>query len=124
MPAPAFEPEALAAPPAASPWGRNTARTYLAVVAVAFALVIRELVTGQSGTGTFAVSILAAPWSVLLAYVARAAAPMLPPLAMRITGLVLVLLATLLNARILYGMAARLERDVRAPRSTGDSTHG
>ena len=69
---------------------------------------------GASGFGTMAISILTAPWSVLLASVARLLAPSLAPAVMRGAGLALIVLATLLNARILYGMAARAERDARA----------
>ncbi len=109
--------EVLAAAPSGSRWGRAVARTYLALGGLALALVVRELVVGRSGIGTMAISILAAPWSVLLAYVAGAVSPALAPGAMRAAGLVLIVLALLLNARILYGMAARAERDVRAARA-------
>lgn len=108
--------ESLApAPP--SRWGRMVSRTYLVIAAGAALLMVRELVANQSGLGTMALSLLTAPWSVLLAYVAQALAPALAPGTMRVAGLVLMLLAVLLNARILAGMAARAERDVRASRS-------
>ena len=116
--------EALAPPPAGSQWGRLVSRGYLVVAALATALMVRDLVAGRSGFGTMAISILTAPWSVLLAYVARALAPALAPGAMRALGVVLVVLSALLNARILYGMAARAERDVRSARTSGGHSHG
>jgi len=106
--------EPLAPAPAGSRWGRNAARVYLGLVLVAFAFTLREMTAGASGTGTWAVSILTAPWSVLLAGVARAFSGRLTPGAMRALGVMLVAAASALNARILYGMAARAERDVRA----------
>jgi hypothetical protein len=118
--------ESLAPPPAGSGWGRKVARTYLAVAALAALLMVRELLAGASGFGTMAISILTAPWSVLLASVAGLLAPSLAPAVMRGAGLALIVLATLLNARILYGMAARAERDARAAkasRSSGGTTH-
>ncbi len=117
-------PESLAPTPTSSTWGRKAATTYLGVVAVAAALMVRELVVGASGVGTMAVSILTAPWSVLLASVARAVAPALEPLAMRAIGLVLVALAALLNARIVYGIAARAERDARPAPRNEEPTNG
>ncbi len=111
--------ESLApAPP--SRWGRMVSRTYLVIAAGAALLMVRELVANQSGLGTMALSLLTAPWSVLLSYVAQAVAPGLAPGTMRVIGLVLMLLAVLLNARILSGMAARAERDVRAARTPGE----
>ena len=124
MPAPMPDEEALRAAPIGSAWGRKVSRTYLAIAAVACALMVRELIVGASGLGTMAISILTAPWSVLLAYVARALASGVDPVVLRALGLGLVLLATLLNARILYGMAARAERDARAARSPGGASHG
>jgi hypothetical protein len=108
--------ESLEPVPGRSRWGRNAALVYGGVCAVAFAFTLRELFTGQSGTGTWAISVLTAPWSVLLANVARLLADRLTPGALRATGLALVLLSAALNARILYGMAARAERDARASR--------
>ncbi len=109
--------ESLAPTPERSRWGRNAAAGYGGVAAVAFAFTLRDLAAGRSGTGTWAVSVLTAPWSVLLANVARMLAGRLTPGALRALGLALVLLSALLNARILYGMAARAERDVRAARA-------
>jgi hypothetical protein len=71
-----------------------------------------------------AISILTAPWSVLLASLARALGSALAPGVMRGLGVVLVVVSALLNARILYGMAARGERDVRAARTPGGQPHG
>ncbi len=105
------------APTPASRWGRMVVRTYLIVAAGASLLMVRELFANQSGLGTMALSVLTAPWSVLLAYVAQAVAPGLTPGAMRAVGLALMLLAVLLNARILYGIASRAERDARAART-------
>jgi drug/metabolite transporter (DMT)-like permease len=105
--------EPLAPAPSGSRWGRNAAMVYLGVVAVAFAFTLRELATERSGTGTWAISVLTAPWSVLLAGVARVLAGRLEPGAMRVLGLALVLLSAALNARILYGIGARAERDAR-----------
>jgi hypothetical protein len=109
--------ESLAPAPEHSRWGRNAAALYGGVTAIAFAFTLRELLAGRSGTGTWAVSVLTAPWSVLLANVARMLAGRLGPGTLRALGLTLVLLSALLNARILYGMAARAERDVRAARA-------
>ena len=106
--------EPMAPTPPRSAWGRKAAGVYLGVVAVAAALLARELVVGRSGVGVFAVSVLTAPWSGLLAALARSLAERVSPGAMRAIGLVLAVLAALLNARIVYGIAARFERDVRA----------
>jgi hypothetical protein len=106
--------ESLEPAPAHSRWGRKAAAVYGGVTAIAFAFTLRDLQAGHSGTGTWAVSVLTAPWSVLLANVARMLAGRLGSGTLRALGLALVLLSALLNARILYGMAARAERDVRA----------
>jgi hypothetical protein len=116
--------EALAPAPGGSAWGRKVARAYLVIAGLAAALMVRELVAGASGIGTMAISILTAPWSVLLASLARALAPALAPGVMRALGLTLVVLSALLNARILYGMAARGERDARAARRSGGPPNG
>ena len=105
--------EPLAPAPPHSRWGRSAVRVYLALVAIAAGLTARELFAGRSGVGTWAVSVLTAPWSVLLAGLARALAPRMDAVAMRACGIALVVLAAALNARILYGMAARAERDAR-----------
>ena len=124
MSAPLPNEEDLAPAPAGSAWGRKVSRVYLAAAAVAAALMVRELVVGESGFGTMAISILTAPWSVLLASLARAVSPSLAPAVMRGLGLGLVLVSALLNARILYGMAARGERDMRAAKSSGGTPNG
>lgn len=116
--------EGLTPAPSGSDWGRKVSRAYLAAAAIAAALMVRELVVGESGFGTMAISILTAPWSVLLASLARAVSPSLAPGVMRGLGLGLIVVAVGLNARILYGMAARAERDARAAKSTGGTTHG
>ena len=116
--------EALAPAPAHSRWGRNAAAVYGGVAAVAFAFTLNDLAAGRSGTGTWAVSVLTAPWSVLLANVARLLAGRLALGTLRVLGLALMLLSALLNARILYGIAARAERDVRAARTRGGYTRG
>ena len=111
--------EPLATTPAASRWGRKAAGVYLAVAALAFVAVAIELVRGRPGLGVFAVSILTAPWSALLAPLARTLQGRVPDAALRPLGLVLALLCALLNARILYGIAARTERDARESREAG-----
>lgn len=109
--------ESLEPAPAHSRWGRQAAAVYAGVTAIAFGFTLRDLQAGHSGTGTWAVSVLTAPWSVLLANVARMLAGRLAPVVLRSLGLALMLLCAALNARILYGMAARAERDVIAARS-------
>lgn len=110
-------PEALAPAPEGSTWGRRTAFVYLGVVALAFALLATELARGERGLGSIAVSVLTAPWSAALALLAQALAGALSAGAMRVLGFALTIACALLNARILYGMAARAERDVRAARA-------
>ncbi len=110
------DPEFLTPAPSGSRWGRRTAAVYLGVVALAFALLFWELGAGQRGLGSIAVSVLTAPWSAALAMLAQGLAGRLPEGAMRLLGFALAAAAALLNARILYGMAARAERDVRAAR--------
>jgi len=109
-------PEALAPAPAGSPLGRSIATIYLVVVGLAFAVLVYELMRGQHGIGSIAVSVLTAPWSAALALVAQALAGSLPEGAMRVLGFTLAFASALLNARILYGMAARAERDFRPQR--------
>lgn len=111
------EPEMLSPAPAGSAWGRRTAAVYLGVVALAFALLAWELAAGQRGLGSIALSVLTAPWSAALALLAQSLAGSLPEGAMRVLGFALAVAAALLNARILYGMAARAERDVRGARA-------
>lgn len=110
------EPETLTPAPTGSAWGRRTAAVYLGVVALAFALLLYELAAGQRGLGSIALSVLTAPWSAALAMLAQGLAGRLPEGAMRLLGFALAAAAALLNARILYGMAARAERDVRSAR--------
>lgn len=110
------EPAAFGPSPAGSRWGRRAATVYLAVVALAFALLFYELAAGQRGLGSVALSVLTAPWSAALAMLAQALGGTLPAAAMRVLGFVLAAVAALLNARILYGMAARAERDARGGR--------
>lgn len=109
-------PEPLGPSPAGSRWGRRAATIYLAVVGLAFALLLGELAAGQRGLGSIALSVLTAPWSAALALLAQALAGSLPEAGMRILGFALAAAAAALNARILYGMAARAERDARGSR--------
>jgi len=106
--------EPLTPTPAHSQWGRKVATGYLVLVGVAFVLVIVELLRGSPGLGVLAVSVLTAPWSALLSSLAKFLAPRLPIDALRVLGLALAVLSALLNARMLYGIAARAERDMRA----------
>ena len=99
--------------PAASGWGRRVATVYLSVVGVTFALLFYELARGERGLGSIALSVLTAPWSAALALLAQSLAGSLPAGAMRALGFVLAAASALLNARILYGIAARAERDAR-----------
>jgi hypothetical protein len=117
-------PESLAPAPSHSRWGLRAAQVYLALVAVTLGFTVREMLTGVSGTGTWGISVLTAPWSVLLSFLARSLAPHAPAGAMRALGLLLVAASAALNARILYGIAARAERDVRGGRDPGGSSDG
>ncbi len=114
---PARDIEALGPTPSGSTWGRRVATVYLVLVGASFALVFWELASGSRGLGSFAISVLTAPWSAGLAYLARLLAGSLSETAMRVLGLVLTAGAAALNARILYGIAARAERDVRDARA-------
>ncbi len=107
-------PESLAPAPARSAWGRKVAWVYLVLAGLALLLTLREMAVGRPGVGTMAVSVLTAPWSVLLGQLGRTLAPSLAPGAARAAGVALLVLCALLNARILYGIAARAERDARA----------
>jgi len=119
--------EPLAPAPRGSRWGRKAASVYLGVVLAAMVLVVRELLIGSSGLGTLAISVLTAPWSALLSPLAKYLTGRVSPGALRAAGLVLLALCALLNARILYGIGARAERDARdsrAARSSGGSARG
>ncbi len=116
--------EPLAPSPPASRWGRKAAGVYLGVVALAMVLVVRELLIGSSGLGTLAVSVLTAPWSALLSALAKFLTGRVAPGTLRAVGLVLLALCALLNARILYGIGARAERDARASHNPGGSANG
>ncbi len=106
--------EALQPAPTASAWGQKASRMFLIVALAAVALMTYEAFSGRPGVGSLAAGILSAPWSVLLASVAQALHGRIPDDAMRIIGLLLALGCVLLNSRIVYGIAARMERDVRA----------
>lgn len=108
--------ESLAPVPQGSRWGRLVAGGYLVIAFVAAALVARDLAMGTPGVGTRIASIITAPWSFFLAGLARALAPVLPLGALRAAGMGAMAFAVALNARILYGMAARFERDARLAR--------
>jgi len=114
MSTPAEPIEPLAPAPSGSRWGRAVALVYLAAIVAAGVVLAMELARGRSGPGALAISVLTAPWSGLLAALAPTLAGRLAPGALRALGLVLVALTALLNARILYGIAARMERDLRA----------
>ena len=94
----------LEATPSGSRWGRNVQLVYLGVVAVAFVALLVEMSQGHSGVGAIAVSVLTAPWSGLLAMLARALGGALAPDAMRVVGLLLVaalLVLPIATARLL-----------------------
>jgi len=110
---PPESPGTLGPSPTGSTWGRRVATVYLALAALAFALLFYELAAGQRGLGSIAISVLTAPWSAALALLAQSLGGALPEAGMRVVGFTLTGAAALLNARILYGMAARAERDVR-----------
>jgi len=117
--------EVLAPAPAGSRWGRMVASGYLVLAALAVALTLREVLAGAPGWGATAIGVLTAPWSMLLSSLGPAVMPPgTPPGVIRGVGLVLVVVAAGLNARILYGMAARAERDARAARAREGDTHG
>lgn len=104
--------EPLAATPQGSAWGRTTVRVYLGIVAVVAVLLAMDLSRGQSGTGTFFLSVVTAPWSALLAPLAGAVRGPLGERGMVAVGLLLAALCIALNARIAYGIAARIQRDL------------
>lgn len=103
--------EPLAPTPSGSAWGRTTVRVYLGVVAVVVVLLVMDLARGQSGSGTFFLSVVTAPWSALLAPLAGALRGPLGERGMVVAGLLLAAGCVALNARIAYGIAARMERD-------------
>lgn len=106
--------ESLQPAPAASLWGQKASRMFLIVALPAVALMAYEAFSGHPGVGSLAASILSAPWSVLLSGLAQMVQGHLAPAAMRVIGLLLALGCVLLNSRIVYGIAARMERDLRA----------
>lgn len=106
--------ETLQPVPTGSLWGQKASRWFLVVALASLALMTYEAFSGRPGVGSLAASILSAPWSVLLSQLAQALHGRLPDSAMRIIGLLLALGCVLLNSRIVYGIAARMERDLRA----------
>ncbi|MEO5989259.1 MAG: hypothetical protein ABIU54_04540 [Candidatus Eisenbacteria bacterium] len=106
--------EPLQPAPQSSAWGRKASRIFLLIGLSAVGLTIYEVFSGRSGVGSLAAGILSAPWSVLLAPLARAMQGRVPDDALRVIGLLLALGCVLLNSRIVYGIAARMERDLRA----------
>ncbi len=108
------EPETLAPTPAGSAWGKRVAFAYLGAVGLAFALTFVETSRGEHGLGSVAVTVLTAPWSGLLANLAQALGGSLSVAGLRVLGVALTLAAALLNARVFYGIVARMERDARA----------
>lgn len=110
----AHEPETLAPTPAGSAWGKRVAFVYLGAVVLAFALTFVETARGEHGLGSVAVTVLTAPWSGLLANLAQALGGSLGVAGMRALGVTLTAAAALLNARVFYGIVARMERDARS----------
>ena len=106
--------ETLQPAPTASLWGQKASRIFLFIALPAVALMAYEAFSGHPGVGSLAASILSAPWSVLLSGLAQMLQGQLAPAAMRVIGLLLALGCVLLNSRIVYGIAARMERDLRA----------
>ncbi len=105
------EPETLAPTPAGSAWGKRVAFAYLGAVALALVLTFVETARGEHGLGSVAVTVLTAPWSGLLANLAQALAGSLGVTAMRALGVTLTVAAALINARVFYGIVARMQRD-------------
>jgi hypothetical protein len=62
---------------------------------------------------TTVVTVLTAPWSGLLVNLAKALGGSLSVGAMRALGVALTVAAALLNARVFYGIVARMERDAK-----------
>ncbi len=104
--------EALASTPSGSAWGRTTVRVYLGIVVVAALLLAFDLAQGRPGSGSFFLSVLTAPWSALLAPVAGSLKGPLGDAGLIVVGLLLAAGCVALNARIAYGIAARMERDM------------
>lgn len=101
-------------------WGRKAARTYLILCAIILAAMAIETVTGHAGAASILAAIFAVPWSILVARMAPALPadlPMATGLGLRIGMLALFML---INAAIVAGIAARTERDIKAPRVAGD----
>jgi len=97
-----------------SRWGRNAARGYLVVCALALLAMLVETVLGHPGTGSMIAAMLAAPWSMLMAGLAPPLPrdwPLAAGLAVRMLPLALFML---LNAAIIRGILARSERDLAA----------
>lgn len=111
---PTAEPETLATTPAGSGWGRRVAIVYLTLVGLALVLTFVEVARGEHGLGAVAVTVLTAPWSGLLANLAQALGGSLSVGAMRALGVALTVGAALLNARVFYGIVARMERDAHS----------
>ncbi|MBK7368293.1 MAG: hypothetical protein IPJ04_10400 [Candidatus Eisenbacteria bacterium] len=107
------EPETLATTPAGSGWGRRVATIYLTLVGLSLVLTFVEVARGERGLGAVAVTVLTAPWSGLLANLAQAIGPSLSVGAMRALGVALTVGAALLNARVFYGIVARMQRDAQ-----------
>ena len=106
--------ETLEPTPEHSAWGEKSARIFLIIALVAVAIMIFEAASGRPGVGSLAASILGAPWSVLLAPLAGWLHGRVPDTALRVTGVLLALASVWLNSRIVYGIAARTERDLRS----------
>ena len=97
-----------------SRWGRNAARGYLVVCALALLAMLVETVLGHPGMGSMIAAMLAAPWSMLVAGLAPPLPrdwPLAAGLAVRMLPLALFML---LNAAIIRGILARSERDLAA----------
>jgi hypothetical protein len=104
--------ERLAPAPTGSRWGRTTVGVYLGLVAVCAAWLGWDLLSGHhASTGSFFLSVLTAPWSGLLAPLAGFVGGFVGPEGVRATGFGLLAACAALNARILYGIAARMQRD-------------
>lgn len=86
---------------------------YLTLVGLALVLTFVEVARGEHGLGAVAVTVLTAPWSGLLVNLAKALGGSLSVGVMRALGVALTLAAALLNARVFYGIVARMERDAK-----------
>ncbi len=103
--------EPLGAAPPGSSWGRITVRVYLGIAAASGALLAFDLAQGRSGIGSFFVSVVTAPWSALIAPLAGSLRGPLGDRGLLAVGLALAAGCVALNARIAYGIAARMQRD-------------